>query len=265
MRTRHNGNGARGSNRGLVFLALLLAVAVAACVPPPPVHEIPPPVGTGISPAWGSLPPSAIVRIANEPSSPTALRPSPPNSDEYDSLNCDSFLPAAQSIPSGANPTLFKYTLATDGTVHDVLLERSSGNATLDKAALACANGAHRQEAIAAGTRMQIRWIGGILWSRPWHGFFDPKPDGSLAATCSITYPRDAIRLHQQGDAIVGFRIDDQGNTKDETIVRSSGSSVLDEASRRCVHAFRYFPARQVELPVQLDKSARIEWRLIGS
>ena len=118
---------------------------------------------------------------------------------------------------------------------------------------------------MVAGARLQIRWIGGILWSRPWHGFFDPNPDGALAATCSAAYPQDAIRLHQQGDAIVGFRIDAEGNTKDETIVRSSGNPLLDEASRRCVHAFRYFPAQQFELPVQLDKSARIEWRLIGS
>lgn len=245
-------------------LAAALAFALASCIPPPPVHEPPPPVSRGPSLAWTALPPSAVLRITVGP-----VRhgigpppPAPPNRDEFYSPDCDSFLPAGATVPPGSDPTLFEYRLAADGTVSGASLLRSSGNDMLDRAALACANRTHRQEAMVAGA--PIRWTGGIFWSGAWHGFFDPGPDGMIAARCEISFPQDAIRHRQQGDVIVGFRIATDGTTKDETVIRSSGSALLDEASRRCVHTFRYFPARQIELPVELDKSARIEWRIVG-
>ena len=66
----------------------------------------------------------------------------------------------------------------------------------------------------------------------------------------------------QQGDTIIGYRIAKDGDPKDETVVQSSGSTFLDDAARSCVHAFRYYPAAEYGEPVELDKSARIEWRI---
>ncbi|HTT82529.1 MAG TPA: energy transducer TonB [Rhizomicrobium sp.] len=248
---------------------MALALATQCCVPPEPVHHFPPASADGAaSPAWTSLPPSTIVRITA--GSPTTAfsswsRAEPSNADEYDFTNCDSFLPAGVSVPPGTKPTLFQFQLDPDGTVHGAALYRSSGNETLDKLALACADSTHRPGAIIAGTRAQISWVGGIDWASARPGFFEPSPDGALAAMCELFYPPEAIRLHEQGDVIVGFRIGTDGNPKDETVVGSSGNISLDDAARRCVHSFRYFPASEFDQPIELDKSARIEFRILGS
>jgi TonB family protein len=214
------------------------------------------------SPAWMSLPPSEIVRITAGPVS-SGPPPSLPYPGTYDFTDCDSFLPAGVSVAPGAKPTLFRYSLAPDGSVHDAALFRSSGNSILDKAALACADSTPRQEAMVAGARAQITWVGGISWAHPPHGFFEPNPDGRAAAgMCRNWYPPAAIMRHQRGDTIIGYRIGKDGNPKDETVVQSSGSTFLDAAARRCVHAFKYYPATEYGEPVELDKSARIEWRL---
>jgi TonB family protein len=242
-----------------------LTLALQSCVPPPPVHEPLPPHASGQSSAWAALPPSEIVRITTGSSMQpgTASSLSPTYADAYDYTDCDSFLSKGLSPAPGTGPTLFRYTLARDGTLRDASLFRSSGNEALDKAALECADNTHRQEAVVAGIPAQISWIGGVDWGNPRHGFFEPGPDGAPAATCKPYYSPRAIRFREQGDAIVGFRIGENGNPKDETVAQSSGSVSLDDAARRCVHAFRYFPAEENGYPVELDRTARIEFRIL--
>jgi TonB family protein len=208
------------------------------------------------------LPPTAIVLITGgtSPASP----PSPPYADAYDFTDCDGYVPPGLSIASATKPTLFQYSLEQDGTVHGASLYRSSGNDGMDKAALVCANRSHTQEAMVAGTPARILWVGGILWAGPRHGLFEPSPDGAPAATCKPWYPPQAFRIHKQGDAIIGFRVGADGNPKDETVVRSGGSISLDDAARSCVHSFRYFPASENGQPAELDKTARIEFRILG-
>jgi TonB family protein len=249
-------------NFGDALVTAMLALTVQSCMPPPPVHHFIPEAAEGVAaPAWTSLPPSEIFRITAGPAS-SSLPSSPPYPGEYDFTDCDSFLPAGISIAPGTKPTLFQYRLKADGSVHDASLLRSSGNTNLDKAALACADNAPRQEPMVAGVRAQILWVGGISWAYPPHGFFEPNPDGGPAGACRSWYPPDAVSRHQQGDTIVGFRIGKDGNPKDETVVQSSGSTFLDDAARHCVHTFKYFPSTEYGEPVELDKSARIEWRL---
>jgi len=210
------------------------------------------------------MPPSEIVRITAGPAShetPFA----PPYAREYDFTDCNSFLPAGVSVAADTKPTLFRCRIDPDGSVHDVSLFRSSGDAILDKAALACAERTPHQEPISGGMRVQIHWVGAISWAHPPYGFFEPSPDGRTAAgSCKSRYPPGAIIHHQQGDTIVGYRIGPDGNSKDETVVQSSGSTFLDIAARACVHAFKYYPATEDGQTVELDKSARIEWRLVG-
>jgi TonB family protein len=241
----------------------VLVLAVQSCTPPPPVHHFIPEAAEGApSPVWMSLPPSEIVRITAGPASGSPL-PSPPYPGAYDFTDCDSFLPAGVSVAPGTNPTLFRYNLAPDGSVHDASLFRSSGSPDLDNAALACVEKTPRPEAMVAGARAQIAWVGAISWAYPPHGFFEPNPDGGAAAgMCRNWYPPAAILRHRGGDTIIGYRIGKDGNPKDETVVQSSGSTFLDNAARGCVHAFKYYPATEYGEPVALDKSARIEWRL---
>jgi TonB family protein len=255
MRTKHN--------LGNVTVAAALALSLASCNPPPPVHHFVPEVAAGApSPVWTSLPPSEIVRIIAAPAS-RRPPPPPPFAGDYYFTDCDSFLPAGVSAKPGTKPTLFRYNLAPDGSVHDAALFRSSGDAALDRAALACAGHTHRQEALVAGAPAPIAWIGEISWAGSRHGFYEPNPDGGAAALCDTPYPSAALSPPEQGDAIIGFRIGKDGAAKDETVVKSSGHAALDAAARRCVHQFKYYPATAYGEPVQLDKSARIEYRAL--
>lgn len=194
------------------------------------------------------------------PSPPTQ----PPNSIGKSASGCSWFLPAGLMVAQRTNPTLFWYHLAADGSVHDASLYQTSGNSDLDKAALACANTAHRQGAIVGGTPSEIDWIGGINWTSPGYFFIDPGPDRMLSEHCVLYYPPEAVRAHAQGNDVIGFRIGNDGNPKNETVVQSSGNRLLDESALRCIASFRYFPAYRNGHPVELDKSARIEWHLIG-
>ncbi len=173
---------------------------------------------------------------------------------------CGGFLQPGLTVkPSGM--TLFWYRLMPDGDVRDASLFRSSGNGDLDKAALTCANSSHRPPEIVAGKPAEILWVGDVDWSSAHPVFGEPTPNGK-PNQCSFFYPPNAIRHHQQGITVVGFRIAAEGIVKDAIIAQSSGSSSLDRASLDCVESHRYFPANQNEQPVEIDRATRFIWRI---
>jgi periplasmic protein TonB len=62
-------------------------------------------------------------------------------------------------------------------------------------------------------------------------------------------YPRRAVRLRQQGEVKIGFTILRDGSIEDVRIIHSSGSNLLDKATRNAVERINGqfpFPA---ELP----------------
>jgi TonB family protein len=242
MRTERNFGNAIGT--AVLALAILLGASPA-----------PSPSGT----TWPA--PSVTVKIGTAADARKLL---PPSSLQGAATNCDRFVSPGVIVAPDTRPTLFSYRLGADGSVHDATLIWSSGNGELDEAALACANAAHRQEEIVGGAAAEIVWTGAISWSPAGHTFFVPSPKRAAAATCRIDYPAESVGRSEQGDVIVGYRIGMDGAPKDETIVQSSGSHSLDDSALRCVSSFNYFPAYRNGRPVELDKSARIEWRLAG-
>ena len=231
---------------GLVLAAMFAAVAQRALAQSPPESSWPPPTET-------------IVVTAAPAASPMPV----PSSENASSGICDGFLPPEPRGKQAGGTTLFWYHVTSGGEVRDVRLYRSSGNSTLDAAALACANGAYRRPAIISGTPADVVSIGAVDWAHTPSPDFEAGPDGHNH-DCRMWYPPVAVRNGQQGSVTVGFRIGTDGSTTDATIVDSSGSRALDSASLKCVAAFRYFPSYQNDQPVQADRSVRFVWRLIG-
>jgi TonB family protein len=175
-------------------------------------------------------------------------------------------LPPGVALPQVETATLFSYRLTSEGEVRDPALYKSSGNAELDNAAFACVRDlGHWAKITVDGKPAEITWVLGYYW-RPLpqqSSFADPSPAGR-ANRCGFYYPPIAVRLGQQGNAVVKYRISPTGNVKDAAISESSGYAALDEATLACVASLRYFPAMQNGQAIEIDKSLAVHWRLGG-
>lgn len=180
------------------------------------------------------------------------------------SRTCDGFLPPGLTIKQPAGTTLFWYRVTSNWMVHDISLFRSSGNSALDTAALACAYGSYTRPAVVAGKVSDVVAIGAVNWAHFATPEFEPGPDGTGQNCFRQYYPPNAVREQEQGSAIIGYRVAVDGSVTDATVVSSSGTGSLDEASLKCVAGLRYFPAYQNNQPIELDKSIRIVWQLMN-
>ncbi|MEJ2466696.1 MAG: energy transducer TonB, partial [Candidatus Thiodiazotropha sp.] len=67
-------------------------------------------------------------------------------------------------------------------------------------------------------------------------------------------YPRRAVRLRQQGEVKIGFTILRDGSIEDVRIIHSSGSNLLDKATRNAVERIN----GQFPFPEELPRS---QWK----
>ena len=81
---------------------------------------------------------------------------------------------------------------------------------------------------------------------------------------CSTYYPDLSRRLHEEGDVLVQFEINDIGNSGNITVVTSSGSQALDDAAVKCVgDRWRFTPAMRGDTPIaQTGLRALVRFRL---
>jgi|HubBroStandDraft_5_1064220.scaffolds.fasta_scaffold163291_1 TonB family protein len=91
------------------------------------------------------------------------------------------------------------------------------------------------------------------------------EADTASPHTCSQEdYPRDAVRNHVQGNAIVSFRIATDGSVGDVAISQSTGNKSLDDASIACATAWRYRPRIVNGKPIEVPWRVLMRWRLNG-
>lgn len=227
MRKRQGNTRGNGS---IIALAVVTALALSACAQ--------------------SLPPV-----------PTQTSPQASGAAAQPSVNCDPYLPPGFKIPANALATQFSYRLPVDGTLHDLAVYRSSGNAELDQAAIACASATRFQVAKQEGNPIEINSIYAVSWNFTQHVLMSPKPTSEAPNICLGPYPAAALRRGVQGEALVSYRIATDGSVKNLTLERSAGDSLLDQASLDCVSAFRFFPFIHNRIPVEIDERAHIGWR----
>jgi protein TonB len=68
-------------------------------------------------------------------------------------------------------------------------------------------------------------------------------------------YPRRAIDLRAQGEALIGALLDTAGRPHDLRVLRSSGHPMLDRAALTAVAGWAFEPGRRAGQPV----AARVE------
>ena len=149
----------------------------------------------------------------------------------------------------------------------DVAVVRSSGDADLDRAAVACvsnsrANTASRWFASIVGSHREIvRWtipvaVPGVPPTPP-YGQYLPIPH-----SCEGWYPPAEIKAKVEGKTTVGFQITVDGDVRDPVIRNSSGNANLDNAAIECVKSWHYLPARQDGKPVEALWETQIVWNV---
>ena len=78
-----------------------------------------------------------------------------------------------------------------------------------------------------------------------------------------LDYPKDALRLRQEGLSVVQLRISTKGRVKACSVQQSSGSPSLDAATCVLARDRRFKPARDGQgKAVEGDAPMRINWRL---
>ena len=226
------------------------ALALQAQSPPSLDHSSPPQTQTAPS-GQANAAPAPVVKVG----APFAVIPNNPRS-------CDEFVQPGVS-PSGSMPTFLSYRLTLTGELRGVTLYRSSGNAALDQAAIACAAATHMPVMSIEGKPVEINWVGGVPWNSKWRTFYGLAPDGS-SHICPARqwYPKFAVLRHETGAAEVEYHIATDGNVRDVVIARSSGFPLLDNAAIQCASTWKYFPATQDGNPVQIDFISVIYWRM---
>lgn len=151
--------------------------------------------------------------------------------------------------------TALGFDVTSKGEVSDAKVIQSSGDASLDSAALSCLVKAHlawdmsNQHAIRGGLvangYAEVNWVQG----------------GTSTLFFACPYPIIPLRLQQQGEVSVSFRILNDGTVTGVTVTKSSGFEDLDNAALSCAAQSRYAP-----LTGQggLDWHATVGFRLVG-
>jgi protein TonB len=211
--------------------------------------------------AWARLIVAALIfrcLLAAQPSMAEDLVDSP----AVRPPNCAKYLPPGMAPPNSASATLFSFRLTAQGDMRDVALFGSSGNASLDKAALACAGDYHMPPITVAGTAVEITWIMGYFWRPRSPTFAAVTPSGQPDLCTFDRLPPGIAQLHVSGTTVLSYRIGTDGAVKDLLVAQSSGNDGLDQASLDCVASWRFFPAKQNGQPVEIDRTAVLQWQL---
>ena len=157
-----------------------------------------------------------------------------------------------------AGTTLVGFKPNADGTFGDVKVRHSSGNADLDAAAVACVS-AWRYD---PKNDRDIAWISYKGTFINW-GVFDGAPEGERIGrphNCDWAYPKEAASQGLSGTTTLRFVISDEGRVRDAQVVKSSGSSLLDNAALTCVVPWHYLPAVKGNKKVAVPWEVQIPW-----
>ena len=212
--------------------------------------------------------------------------------------NCLDQYPADAKATGIEGITSLSYGIADDGTVKNVSIRKSSGNAKLDEAAAACVKSwlytpaTLDDKPIEIAWRNDVKWViavnPAISWPPPpaMPACPPPPPPGSPPPVNAITtqskvanpppisspasigrphvclslYPPEAVAERAQGTVTIGFTITTEGITDGKHIIKSSGYAALDDAALVCTGSWQYKPAVKDGQPVAVPWKAEVKW-----
>ncbi len=171
--------------------------------------------------------------------------------------------------PSGLNSERgpgvgVKFNVGEDGTLQDVTVEVSSQVPSLDTATVECVS--HWRIAATdewrdaiSGRHVMVAWLlskddVNKAVGRPVHDW-PGRPH-----VCTQVYPLAEAQAGIGGRTAVEFRIKTDGSTDQIHVVQSSGNGNLDKAAVLCVSTWRYKPAMQNGVPIEVPWKAEVQW-----
>jgi TonB family protein len=146
------------------------------------------------------------------------------------------------------------------GGVSDIVIERSSGNPDLDKAAVNC----------VAMYRFDPKGPLAVVNKRQHHALLRWGPDatgtriGKFMGRSHVCRSPHPVPEPPPGTGVVttvAFTITEQGTVRDPRIAVPSGIDVLDADALECVRGWFYSPAMKDGAPIAVPWKAEVVWR----
>ena len=81
---------------------------------------------------------------------------------------------------------------------------------------------------------------------------------------CLDAYPKEAIADFLEGNTVLAFTITADGGVKDIRVHSSSGHELLDQAAMTCASTWRYKPAIQNSVPIDVPWKAQVVWTFVS-
>jgi TonB family protein len=162
---------------------------------------------------------------------PGIIMPKPANKH---GLPSDSYPLLSVVLGEQGNVTL-AIVIAPDGKVADVKVEKSSGFARLDDAAVAAVkSGWLYTPAVKDGQAIACRWRTTVAWAMRGNGFDMGGMEKSLINIVRMKpddFPPAALTAHEQGVTGLLVAVDENGKVAQTKVLHSSGFPDLDAAA----------------------------------
>jgi TonB family protein len=167
---------------------------------------------------------------------------------------CAGNYPAAAIKALAEGTTTLSFTVTSAGTVANLKVAKSSGNADLDDASVQCAVHWLYQPATQYGKPIDVPWQANVSWKL--HG----SPAEDRAQRC-MRYAKGPVTIPPNaGMTSLTFRVMPDGTMKDAAISHSSGDSALDDVAIQCAAA-THFDTSIITLPPEgVPGHADLDW-----
>jgi TonB family protein len=179
--------------------------------------------------------------------------------------------PEAARKVNAQGTTLLSFKIEPDGSVKDIAVVSSSGNADLDWAATTCVNSWRYKPATRDGVPAEAAWQAKVNWIVPppatqFHVNIPRQTTVAedIASLCAQKRP-GAVALpapDQPGITSVSYRVMPNGQITDVKVARSSGETVLDDVLVQCVTDAGHFDVSIFTFPPEgINGHIDVDWR----
>jgi TonB family protein len=176
--------------------------------------------------------------------------------------HCLNFRESQEELPKTIGITTLSFRIQPDGSITDAAVTHSSGDASLDHAAVVCVLSNHYDTSImtlpAGGVPGHVDLEWGAALTLPSSDFVRPKPLNSHMCSLGVGFmPKKA----RPAATILNYIIGVDGNVSDVHVAQTGGNDAFDNEAAICAAKWRYEPATQSGHPVVVKWAAEVEWQ----
>ena len=153
--------------------------------------------------------------------------------------------------------TKLSFVVTTQGAVTRVTVAKSSGNADLDDAAIACASTWTYKPARKDDVPIEVPWQASVAWKLHSDMPLSWAPSEPCTKFATVT---PAMLKGIAGRGLIGYRVMADGTAGSTAILISSGNAELDRAAARCVGARHFILDGRPIPPDGLAQNIVVDW-----